>query len=301
MIAIDMFAGLGGFTEGATQAGVRVAWAGNHWPLAVQTHERNHAGAVHVCQDLMQADFTRLPRHDLGLASPACQGHSRARGKDRAHHDACRSTAWAVIDCAEANRQAAWVIENVEEFVTGWVLYPAWKAAFEALGYAVSPHVVDAADFGVPQHRRRVFIVCTRSRAPLVLDLPRQAHVPIDSFLDASAAGWSGVRSKCANTRARIRAGRKVHGDRFLIAYYGSERGGRSVKRPLGTVTTRDRYALVQGQRMRMLTVHEYRQAMGFRADYHLPASRKAATMMLGNAVCPPVAAAILTQLKKVL
>lgn len=78
MKAIDLFAGFGGFTLGATQAGARVVWAANHWPLAVETHARNHAGTEHVCQDLRQADWTALPRFDLLLASPACQGHSQA-------------------------------------------------------------------------------------------------------------------------------------------------------------------------------------------------------------------------------
>jgi len=80
MDAIDLFAGLGGFSEGAEQAGVRVVWAANHWPAAVQVHANNHPETEHVCQDLQQADWTQVPKHDLLLASPACQGHSRARG-----------------------------------------------------------------------------------------------------------------------------------------------------------------------------------------------------------------------------
>ena len=298
MIAIDLFAGLGGSSEGARLAGVPVVWVANHWQPACDAHALNHREVVPVCQDLMQADFTLLPKHTVGMASPACQGHSKAKGKNRPHHDACRATAWAVVSCAEANREDVWIVENVAEFLK-WTLYPAWKAAMEALGYAVSPHIVDAADFGVPQHRCRVFIVCTRSKAPLVLDLPKKAWVPISLSLNEAEGSWSSVRTKCANTRARIRAGRKVHGERFLIAYYGNEKGGRSVNRPLGTVTTRDRYALVEGNRMRMLGVQEYRAAMGFRADYHLPASKKDATMMLGNAVCPPVMAGILNAIKE--
>jgi len=180
--AIDLFAGAGGFSTGATMAGVRVLWAANHWPAAVSTHSANHQDTAHACQDLHQANWHEVPRSDIGLASPACQGHSRARGSDRPHHDACRSTAWAVVSCAEVHRQRLWVVENVPEFLQ-WTLYPVWKAAMQALGYSVSPHIVDAADHGVPQHRERVFIICTRTRAPLVLELPRRAHLPADSIL----------------------------------------------------------------------------------------------------------------------
>lgn len=42
MKAIDLFAGWGGFTLGAEQAGATVVWAGNHWPLAVEAHAQNH-------------------------------------------------------------------------------------------------------------------------------------------------------------------------------------------------------------------------------------------------------------------
>jgi DNA (cytosine-5)-methyltransferase 1 len=65
------------------------------------------------------------------------------------------------------------LVENVPEF-RQWVLFPAWAAAMAALGYTASPHVVDAADFGTPQNRVRLFMVFTRSRAPLILKLQRR-------------------------------------------------------------------------------------------------------------------------------
>ena len=76
MTAIDLFAGLGGWTLGAQWAGVRVIWAANHWPEAVRWHSANHPDTEHSCQDLHQANWSHVPRHDLLLASPACQGHT---------------------------------------------------------------------------------------------------------------------------------------------------------------------------------------------------------------------------------
>ena len=106
MKAIDLFAGAGGFSTGAEAAGVNVVWVGNHWQLAVDTHAANHPNAIHVCQDLHQADWRKVPKRDVCLASPACQGHSPARGKEQPHHDALRSTAWAVVSCLEYHRRA---------------------------------------------------------------------------------------------------------------------------------------------------------------------------------------------------
>ena len=289
--AVDLFAGAGGFTTGAEMAGCRVVWAANHWRAAVDAHASNHPGTEHACQDLHQTDWTTVPRHSLLLASPACQGHTRARGKERPHHDATRSTAWAVVSAAECHRPDGVVVENVPEFAK-WDLYGAWCSAMHALGYALSPYILDAADHGVPQHRRRLFIVGTRSKHPIELAFPSRPHAPASGIIDINAGRWSEVNreGRAYWTMERIRRGRDKHGRRFLVAYYGNEIGGRSLDRPLGTVTTKDRYAIVDGDRMRMLSADEYRKAMSFPEGYKLPESHRDAVFMLGNAV-PPVLA----------
>lgn len=300
MIAVDLFAGLGGLTEGARQAGVAVRWAANHWREAVRWHTANHPEVVHACQDLQQADFRDAPPHDLLLAAPACQGHSRARGKERPHHDAMRATAWAVVTCAEVHRPPVAVVENVPEFLD-WVLWPAWSAAMQALGYALAPLVLDAADFGVPQHRKRLVLVATRSRAPIELQLERQAPVPAASVVDFDAGTWSRVADKVPNTRARIAAGRRRFGDRFLAPYYGSGSGktGRSLARPIGTIPTRARWALVDGDMVRMVSVPEGRAFMGFDAAYQLPESVALAWHLLGNAAPPPMVRRVVEAIRR--
>ncbi|USE78950.1 DNA cytosine methyltransferase [Cupriavidus gilardii] len=302
MKAIDLFAGAGGFSTGARMAGVEVVWAANHWPTAVETHARNHPDTAHVCQDLHQADWSKVPAHDILLASPCCQGHSRARGKaaNNPQHDASRSTAWAVVSALEYHRPPFAVIENVKEFMQ-WKLFPAWRLAMQALGYELAPHLIDAADHGVPQHRERLFLVASRSERPMMLRLPQRDHVPAAKVVDFEAGSWSPVQKpgRAASTLQRIAQGRRAHGDRFLTAYYGNEAGGRSLARPLGTVTTRDRYALIDGDRMRMLRADEYRAAMGFPADYRLPEQHRTAVHLLGNAVCPPVARDVITAIRE--
>lgn len=298
--AIDLFAGAGGFSTGATMAGVQVVWAANHWPAAVQVHANNHPDTQHVCQDLQQADWSQVPAHDLLMASPACQGHSRARGKERAHHDAQRSTAWAVVSAAEFHRPEVVLVENVPEF-SKWQLFPAWSAAMGALGYALAPMILDAADHGVAQHRRRLFVVATRSKHPVELALPRREHVGSAQIIDFEAGRWSAINKvgRSLSTLSRITEGRKAHGSRFLTAYYGNESGGRSLSRPVGTITTRDRWAVIDGDRMRMLSVDECRKAMAFPANYQLPTRAKDAMHMLGNAVVPVVARDVIDALRR--
>ena len=147
-------------SEGARQAGIDVVWAANHWPEAVKYHALNHPQTIHACQDLQQANWGDVPSHDLLLAAPACQGHSPARGKEKAHHDALRATAWAVIGCAEVHLPKVIVVENVPKF-RNWRLYDVWCEALRRLGYSLAPMIIDAADHGAPQNRLRLFIVAT--------------------------------------------------------------------------------------------------------------------------------------------
>lgn len=287
----DLFSGLGGNTEGAKQAGCAVTWAGNHWLLACDAYEANH-GLKPACQDLHQQDWTQVPPLDLILASSACTGHTPARGKDRPQHDTARSTAWAVVSAVECLQPAAAIVENVPEFLQ-WALYPAWCAALKALGYAVAPHIVDAADCGVPQHRVRVLIALTRSTHPIVLTMPRRTRVPASAVIDFSAGRWSPIvhARRAVRTLERIAAGRQAHGVRFLAPYYasGSGRTGRDLARPIGTITTLARWAVIDGDRMRMVTVDETKRFMAFPDHYRLPANTRDAIKLLGNAVPPPM------------
>jgi DNA (cytosine-5)-methyltransferase 1 len=205
-----------------------------------------------------------------------------------------------VVSALECHQPDAAIVENVPRF-TAWKLYPAWCSALQALGYAVAPHIVDVADLGVPQHRERVFIALTRSQYPIQLQLPQREHVPAATILDFAAGKWSPIERKgrAAATLARIGRGREQHGARFLSAFYGATKGGRSLSRPIGTITTRDRWAVIDGDRMRMLSVDEARKAMTFPPHYRLPANGREAMHMLGNAVPPAAACDVICALKE--
>lgn len=298
MKVVDYFAGAGGFTLGAELAGARVVAAINHWPLAVKTHATNHPSVDHACEDLTRFDPRRLPDFDGLVASPACQGHARARGvaagaEGDARWDSSRATAWSVIDCAEVRRPRWIVVENVVDFQR-WALLPPWLDALARLGYRARVQVCDAARWGVPQERPRTIVTAVRGREAPAVGVPDLAPRPIGDVIDWSAGPWSRVDDRVAATRARVARGRRDLGaDRFVMPYNGSGSGltGRSLARPIGTITAADRWAVVDGDRMRMLSIGELRAAMGFPEDYRLPAQRCHATQMLGNAIVPAVAA----------
>ena len=317
MRAVDLFAGAGGFSEGARQAGIQVVWAANHEPLAVATHSRNHPETAHSCQDLQLADWTKLPGHEVLMASPCCQGHSKAKGSTKDWSEKSRSTAWCVYSCAVANRPKAIIVENVPEFRTwseddesGYV-FRTWRDVVSRIGvgYHYSDVVIDAADLGVPQHRERLFMAFIRKdiAGPLQFATLRQAHVAASSILEAgSKLKWSRVQDKAATTQGfvqRTEARRFDKGTPFLVPYFSKtlKTGlGRDLNRPVGTITTKARYAVVSDchKWLRMFTIDEYRRAMAFPANYELPPSQEAAVRQLGNAVCPPVAAWVLNQVQ---
>jgi DNA (cytosine-5)-methyltransferase 1 len=299
MKVADLFAGAGGASTGCEQAGCEVVYAANHWQVSVNTHQANHRNAVHVCQDLHLADWTRVPRYDWLWASPSCQGHAKARGKERPHHDKERATAWAVTDCLEATRPLGFTIENVPE-MRKWELFDLWRATLERLGYRVTETVLCASSFGAPQERERLIIV-GHKRKEIHLRSPGIAAPPASSFINFADGRWNPVRKpgRAKNTITKVEATRKLLGDRFLLPFYGNTWTGRALNRPLGTVTCKDRYALVDGDRLRMLTVDEYRAAMTFPADYVLTGTREEKVRQLGNAVPPLMARGIMKQIRE--
>ena len=291
MNVVDLFCGAGGESEGLRAAGARILAAVNHWPVAVASHLAAHPTTAHHCEDAAILDPTTLPAHDLLWASPSCTGHTRARGVDRPHHDTARATAWCVVRVAEIHRPAVIVVENVTDFMR-WELYPAWRMALTLLGYRLGEHVINAADCGVPQERERLFVVGTRSKRPLELPRPTAARVGAAKVIDLGAGSWRPWASYAPLSVARIRSAIRAQGSICLVPYYGSpsSHAGRSLARPIGTLTTRDRYVVVRGDEARVLTVAEQLALSGFPVGYPLTGTRREQVMQIGNAVCPPVA-----------
>lgn len=299
--AVDLFAGGGGLTLAAMRAGVRVLLAANHSRRAVDTHRANHPHVIHLCQDLRQADWHAMPRMDILLGASACQGHAKSatrggtgRRGSAPKHDADRATAWALVSCLEVHRPPLGIFENVPEFLQ-WELYGAWEQALRSLGYALALHIVDAADFGVPQHRVRLFMVVTRTHAPLHLQFQRAPHRAFRSCIDPKADGWAPIATKSAAIQGRVAAGRiKFAGD--FLSQHTTDHRGRSLDRPIGAITASGdcHWNLVRGDRMRPLSAVELRRAMGFPDEYVLPDSKSAATVLLGNAVAPPCGEAVI-------
>lgn len=292
--ATDLFSGGGGSTEGLTQAGARVEVAANHWPIAIATHSLNHPGTIHRTADLSEVDWRTFPTTHVLWASPSCVWHARCGGRRRPPRDVelrredpgaiDRATAFAVIAAAEVHRYPVVLVENVPEF-RDWALYPWWLDGLAALGYTVRPLLLDAADFGQAQHRRRLFVVATRG-VDMDLTLPAMAPVPASSILDPDLGQPIRRRLYVSEQIDAIDVEDVPH----LVTYRRNARPRRADQHPLATVTAGGNHhgvaTIHQGvAHHRMLTNRECARAQGFPDSYEFVGTSAQVKRQIGNAV----------------
>ena len=310
--AFDMFCGAGGSSRGAALAGAAIAGGIDSWKLATQVFSDNFPEAQVFTSAVEQIDPDRIREAvgpiDLLLASPDCTHHSCARGA-RPRNDKSRDTVFEVVRYAHALRPRWIVIENVIN-MRPWFRFDDLLSQLDEEGYSVEQHVVNAADHGVPQRRRRLFLLCDRETDPPNRIPKNPGPKPaVAGVLDRKGT-WrrspldNGRRAAATLERA-IRAIKALgEAERFLIVYYGTDGSGgwQAVTVPLRTITTVDRFGLCEpsedGLTLRMLQVPELARAMGFGDDIVLErGSRRDKIMLLGNGVCPPVMAAVVKAL----
>ena len=305
--AFDMFCGGGGSSYGAALAGASVVGGVDAWTLATEVFADNFpearvfTGPVEELEPRVILD--EVGSIDLLLASPECTNHSCARGA-RPSLEASRETALQVVRYARVMRPRWIIIENVIH-MRPWPGYPGLLQTLRDEGYEVAEHVLDASDHGVPQRRKRLFILCDREcEPPSCIPKRRGPKRSAASILDRPGI-WNrspldnGRRAAATLERAErgfAALGRDVP---FLIVYYGSDGAGgwQPLTVPLRTITTLDRFGLCEpsddGPMLRMLQVPELARGMGFNDDL-IPkrGTRRDRIMLLGNGVCPPVMAA---------
>lgn len=307
-----MFCGTGGSSAGAKAAGCEIVAAIDMCPIATQTYRANFPHTRVIRGRLEDISLSALREQvgdiDLLVASPECTDHTCAKGSAPRDEES-RATAMQVIRYARVFRPRWIVLENVVH-MRAWSRYGELKRELIPLGYFLAEQVLNAADFGVPQTRRRLYIVGDREAPPtLVKRNPNRHPRPVKSVLDPSGTWRTSPLFSPGRAKATIeRAGRAFDAlgedASFLLVYYGSDGSGgwQSLERPLRTVTTVDRFALVvpgrTGPEIRMLQVPELKRAMGFPDRFQLPfGTRRERVRLLGNAVCPPVMEAVIKTL----
>lgn len=308
---LDLFHGAGGCSIGALAAGADIISGIDYWDIAHDTYKNNFPSALSINRDIRKVrpkDFhEKIGNIDLILASPECTNHSCAKGSAERDEES-RRTAFQVTRFAREFRPKWIIIENVIQ-MKSWaghekLLKDLWK-----LDYFVLEQTLNAKDFGVPQSRRRLFLVCSLTgNADKIIQeskKPEPARKVINRNGDYLYSPlYIKKRAKGTLERAERAMAALGKNEEFLIVYYSTDGGGgwQSLDRPLRTVTTLDRFAYVKpkvnGHMMRMLQPEELKLAMGFPREYRLEnGTRRDKIKLMGNAVCPPVIQGILQSL----
>lgn len=311
--AIDLFCGGGGSSLGARSAGVELVGAVDAWDIATATYRDNFPTArANVVTTRLQDDtgpeiFRDLGDVDLLIGSPECTNHSVARGS-RERCEESRRSGWYVMGFIEALKPRWVVLENVNG-MRRWEGFDQLIGRLDSLGYGVRLQSLDAAQFGVPQSRKRLFITCDLGGRPARVQPTVSTATPASTIIDRAGV-WKAQPlfrpGRAVGTLERARRGIAALGEGvdFLVVYYGSDKGGgwQSLDRPLRTLTTLDRFGLVQWKdgepTLRMLQVPELKAAMGVTPTYVMNhGTRRDRVKILGNGVAPPVMKAVIEQL----
>jgi DNA (cytosine-5)-methyltransferase 1 len=183
-ISVDLFCGAGGLSEGLRQAGFETVFAADFDPNCVMTYRANHPKTTTAEIDIAKLDAKQIldacngQELDLLAGGPSCQGYS-THGKRNA--DDPRNFLFKHFIRLAGELRPKWLLmENVPGLLTFQKGY--FKnliiAQLEALGYRADARVLCAADYGVPQLRRRIFFLATRTDSAIVF--PSPTHAPLD-------------------------------------------------------------------------------------------------------------------------
>lgn len=170
--SIDLFAGIGGIRLGFEQAfgkKMKTVFVSEWDKPAQKTYTDNFTDKFKIAGDITQIKEPSIPSFDICLAGFPCQAFSLA-GKHQGFNDdykgKCRGTLFQdVVRICEFHKPKVIFCENVKGLTIHdhGNTFKVIKGAFEQIGYKVYTQILNSKDFGVPQNRERIYIVCFRN------------------------------------------------------------------------------------------------------------------------------------------
>ncbi|MBE6877886.1 MAG: DNA cytosine methyltransferase [Ruminococcaceae bacterium] len=162
MTFIDLFAGLGGFRLALQSYGAKCVYS-NEWDRFAQEVYNDNFGDVPQ-GDITQVDENSIPDHDILCAGFPCQAFSIS-GKQRGFEDSRGTLFFDVARIVKCKKPKVVFMENVKNFAShdnGRTLAVV-KSTMEELGYSFHAKILNAVDYGIPQKRERIYMVCFRN------------------------------------------------------------------------------------------------------------------------------------------
>lgn len=303
---VDLFAGIGGFHTALKQLGAECVAAVEWDKHAAATYRANHGDGFPLYGDIRELDAHALPNCDIVAGGFPCPDFSIA-GKRQGFKNLDRGGLfYRIVWFASIKRPAIIILENVEAFATHDGGKTADKAldALAEIGYAASIQVMNAADFGVPQQRERLFIVAHRLDVFCAADRPFAFPTATDSTRIVADILEKGITTdRCEKKVERLPA-KKVDssrpnmvgliGKKNMQGYrvYSSRGKGVTLCASSGGPGRQTGLYLVNGK-PRRLTPRECARMQGFPDSFIPNPSPTQARKQFGNAVAVPLVAEI--------
>ena len=180
---LSLFSGCGGLDLGFKKAGFHTVFATDVWSIACNTLEENNAADEVVCEDIRNIDFTRFHNSvDVVIGGPPCSPYSQTRHylteKKGGFED--EKAGFAVPEYFRAIKEInpkVFMFENVDGFTFKTYQEPMafLKEQAEEMGYNITYKVINAANYGVPQTRKR-FICIGIKKEIGKFEFPKETH-----------------------------------------------------------------------------------------------------------------------------
>jgi DNA-cytosine methyltransferase len=182
---VDLFAGVGGLSLGFERQGFEILLANEYDESIANSYKKNHK-----CDNLIVSDITKLDidktfghlkkKVDVVVGGPPCQGFSQ-KGQRKTIHDERNFLFKFYVQIVDYLKPRCFVMENVPNLLTaenGYFKNEIIKL-FNELGYSLNLDVLNAADYGVPQNRKRAIILGTLNGTAPNLPKPLNEKVTI--------------------------------------------------------------------------------------------------------------------------
>ena len=304
---IDLFAGIGGFRLGMEALGGECVFGSEIDKHAVATYERNFGEKP--AGDITKIDARDVPDHDILCGGFPCQPFS-VSGKRLGFEDARGTLFFEIMRIVKEKRPQAVFLENVANYVThqnGETLKRTLEMLREA-GYVANHSVLNASEYGVPQARKRLYIVGVRKdreKVPFRFPEPVEEKIALKEFLVSKeeAEGMAIERSDIdiyktdvsgdLNGRSNkpIQIGRISKGGQGERVY-SIEGHAITLSAHGGGAASKTGAYLIDGV-VRRLHPIECRRVMGFPEDFRIDPRAGQAYKQFGNAVVVDVVEAI--------
>lgn len=326
--SIDLFAGIGGIRRGFDNAfgdGIRTVFASEWDVFAQKTYKLNYQDDFEIAGDITKIDEKDIPPFDICLAGFPCQAFSVAgkhMGFDDDYKGMCRGTLFQdVVRICDYAKPKVVFCENVKGLTIHdrGRTFKVIKRAFEQIGYVVYDKILNSKDFGVPQNRERIYIVCFRkdldseyfsfpegkNSKTCIRDIMESAPIPSkyylsERYVDTLVAHKERHKSKGNGFGYEIRdldgqAGAIVCGG------MGKERNLIIDNREHSLIPTTNIKGEINKKGIRKMTPREWARLQGFPDSFKLALADTHLYKQFGNSVTVSVIEAIAQKIKEVL